>query len=173
MELQYSLHQIISLDSFMYCEEEYEFRAVESEDRPSNVESKPTYGGVTSGGCTKVQTAPCAYEQRAEAKRDDPESAPLRWFWHPNWRGVARSGGIGRRILHLFCGSVRTIGPAWLRESGDLYSYSVCEDAAWRRCARKWSISKSQSIRKISELSLQSTRQTDLSASSGTAHFTS
>ena len=106
----------------MYCEEEYEFRAVESEDRPSNVESKPTYGGVTSGRCTKVQTAPCADEQRAEAKRDDPESAPLRWFWHPNWRGVARSGGIGRRILHLFCGSVRTIGPAWLRESGDLYA---------------------------------------------------
>jgi hypothetical protein len=65
-----------------------------------------------------VQSAPYAYDQGAEAKPDDPESTPLRWFCHhPRWE-EARSGGIGRRILHLFCGSVDTTDPAKRRAWG-------------------------------------------------------
>ena len=77
MERQYSLHQNISTESFIYCEEEQEFRGEESDERPGNVEEKPTDRGVTSGGYVKVQIIPCAYDQRAEAKRDNPESTPL------------------------------------------------------------------------------------------------
>ena len=67
-EHQYSLHQSTCIDSFIYCEEKYKFRSAESEERPTNVEDKPTDSGVTSGGYTKVQAAPCAYEQCAQAK---------------------------------------------------------------------------------------------------------
>ena len=77
VELPYSLQQSISTDSFIYCEEEEEFRGVESDERPRDVEEKPKFSGVTSGGYVKVQIIPCAYDQRAQAKRDDPESAPL------------------------------------------------------------------------------------------------
>ena len=55
-----------------------------------------------SGEYVKVWIVPCAYNHGAEAKRDDPESAPLLWFWHPHLWGVARGSGIGRRIRHLF-----------------------------------------------------------------------
>ena len=77
VEPQYPLHQNLSIDSFIYCEEEQKFRGEESDERPRNVEEKPTDRGATSGGYVKVQIVPCSYDQRAEAKRDDPESAPL------------------------------------------------------------------------------------------------
>ena len=40
-----------------------------------------------------------------KTKRDDPKSSLLLWFSHPPIMGVARTGSISCRILHLFCGS--------------------------------------------------------------------
>ena len=97
---------------FIHCSEEQEFRGAESEERQRHPDEKRTGSSVTSGGYVKVRVVPRAYDQGAEAKRDDPESAPLLWFWHPHSWGVARSGGIGRKILHLLLGSVKTIGLA-------------------------------------------------------------
>lgn len=71
-----------------------------------------TGGGVTSGGYVKVYSIPRAHEYGGEADRDDPESAPLLRFFPPQIWGVARGGDIGRRVLHLSCGSVKTIDPA-------------------------------------------------------------
>ena len=102
MELQDFLQQNSCSNSFIYCEVEQELWCEESEDHPRNLEEKATGGGVTSGWYVKVQSAPYAYDQGAETKEDDPESAPLLWFFHPQIWDVARSGAIGRRILHLF-----------------------------------------------------------------------
>ena len=77
---------------------------------------------MTSDGYVKVQSAPYAYNQRAEAKQDDPESAPLLWLSHPQVWGVARSGGTGRRVLHMFYGSVKTVDPQ-SEERWVLYGY--------------------------------------------------
>ena len=107
----YFLHHSISTDSFIYCEVEQELWCEESDDHPKHLEEKAMGVGVMSGGYVKVQSIPCAYDQGAEAKQDDPESAPLVWFWHPYLWGVARSSGIGCRIPHLFCGSVKAIDP--------------------------------------------------------------
>ena len=66
-----------------------------------------------------MQSTPYADDQGAEAEPYDPKSAPLLWLPHPQIWGVARSGDIGRRILHLFCGSVKTID----EERGVLHGY--------------------------------------------------
>ena len=112
VELQYCLQQPTSLDEFIDCEEEQEFWGAESDECPRHLGDKPTDSRVTSGGYLQVRVVPCAYDQGAEAKRNDSESPPLLWFWHPYLWGVAGSGGIGRKVLHLFCGSVKTIDPA-------------------------------------------------------------
>jgi len=98
--------------SFNAIKQEQELRREESNEHPKHLEDKATCGAVTFGGNVEVQSAPYAYDHSTEAKRDDPESAPLFWFWHPRVWGVVRSGGIGRRILHLLCGSLQTTGPA-------------------------------------------------------------
>jgi len=59
-------------------------------------------GGVTPGGYVKVQGTPYAYDQGGETEPEDPNSAPLPWFCHPQIWGIAKSGSIGRRIFHLF-----------------------------------------------------------------------
>ena len=109
MELQHFPQQSTSTDSFIYCEEEQELRCEESEEHPKHMEEKAPCLGVALGGNVEVQSAPYADDQGAEAKRDDPESAPQLWFFHPQIWGIARSGGIGCRIIH---GSVKTVGPA-------------------------------------------------------------
>ena len=96
----------------MYCEEEQGLRCDESNDHPRHLDENATSDGVTSDGYVKVQSAPYAYDQGAEAKRDDPKSTPLLWFSHPLIWGVARSGSICCKIFHLFCGSVETMDPA-------------------------------------------------------------
>ena len=68
----------------------------------------------------KVQSIPYAYDQGAEAKPDDIESAPVVWCFPPPLWAAVRGGGIGRGILHLFCGSVKTIEPHQSEERGDL-----------------------------------------------------
>ena len=83
VELQYSLHQSTSTDSFIYCQEEYEFRGAESDERPGDLDEEATDNGITVGGYIKLQSIPCEYEQAAEAKQDDPKSAPEVWFFPP------------------------------------------------------------------------------------------
>jgi len=74
-----------------------------------------------SGGYAKVHSAPCAYDQGADAERDDPKSALLLWFSHPQiWR-VAGGGGIGVRVLHLFYVAGMIIGSATWRASGSTW----------------------------------------------------
>ena len=125
VDRQYFLHHNLNTDSFIYCEEEQDLRCEESGDHPIHLEEKATSIGVTSGGYVKVQSIPCAYDQGAEAKQDDPESAPLVWFWHPHLLGVA-SSDIGRRIPHLFCGS--GWGSTWLRERPAIYTRAYYMD---------------------------------------------
>ena len=112
VESQHPLQQHPSIDPFIYCEEEQEFRSEESDEHPKHLEEKATSGGVTFDGYVKVQSAPYANDQGAKTERDDPEGAPLLWFSLPQVRGVARRGGIGWRITHLFGGSVEMIDPA-------------------------------------------------------------
>jgi hypothetical protein len=83
VELQHVLQQNTSTDSFIYCEEEQELRCEESKDHPKHLEEKATGVAMTSGGYVKVQSAPYAYDQGADAKRNDPESAPLSWLFYP------------------------------------------------------------------------------------------
>ena len=64
------------------------------------LEEKATGSGITVSGYIEVQSLPYAYDQGAEAKPDDIESAPVVWCLTPPLRVVARSGGIGRGILH-------------------------------------------------------------------------
>ena len=106
VELQHFLQQNTSHNSFIYCEEEQDLWCDESDEHPRHLDEKATGSGVTFGGYVEVDSAPYAYDQGAEAKRGDPKSAPLLWFCHPLIRGVARSGSISCRILHLFFGSV-------------------------------------------------------------------
>ena len=112
VETQYFLQKNTSSDSFGYREIEQELRCEESEDHPRQLEEKATGAGVTSDGYIEVQSAPYAYDQGAEAKRDDPNGAPLLWFCHPYIWGVASSGSTVYKILHLFGESVETIDPA-------------------------------------------------------------
>ena len=104
--------QNTSRNPFIYCEVEQELRCQESDEHPNYLDEKATGIGVTFGGYVKVQSAPYAYDQGAEAERDNPKSAPLLWFSHPPRWGVARNGSIIPGILHLFCGSVKTIDAA-------------------------------------------------------------
>ena len=101
VRFQYPLQQNSGIDPFIYCEVEQDFRCEESDEHPSHLEEKATGGGVTSDGYVKVQSAPCAYDQGAEAERDNPKRSPLLWFFHPQIWGVGRGGGIGCRILHF------------------------------------------------------------------------
>jgi hypothetical protein len=70
---QHFLQQNTSIDPFIYCEVEQDLRCEESDEHPRHLEEKATGGGVTSGGYVKVQSAPYAYDQGAEAERDDPK----------------------------------------------------------------------------------------------------
>ena len=110
--LQYNLQQITSRNPFIYCEEEQDLRCEESDAHPRHLEENVTGEGVTSDGYVEVQSAPYAYDQGTEAKRDDPKSSSLVWLSHPLILGVTRSRSITSRILHLLCGSVKTIGRA-------------------------------------------------------------
>ncbi len=101
VELQHLLQQQGGRNPFIYCEVKQDLRCEESEDHPRHLEEKATGGSVTSDGYVKVQSAPYAYDQSAEAERDDAKSAPLLWFSHPQIWGVARSGGIGCKIIHF------------------------------------------------------------------------
>jgi len=112
VELQYFLQQGTSTDSLIYCHEEQELRCEESNDHPKHMEEKATGGSVSSDRYAEVNGIPYAYNQGVEAKHDDPESAPPSWFCFPRKWGVPRSGGIGRRIIHLSCGSVKATNPA-------------------------------------------------------------
>jgi len=112
VELQHFLQQSTSTESLIYREVEQELRCEENKDHPKHLEEKATGGGVSSSGYVKVQSTPYAYEQGAEAKREDPESAPPSWLCFPQIWGVAGSGGISRRIIHLFCGPVKATNPA-------------------------------------------------------------
>ena len=77
MELQHFLQQSTSHNPFIYCEEEQALWCEESDEHPRHLDEKATGGGVTFGGYIEVQSAPYAYDQGAEAKRDDSKSAPL------------------------------------------------------------------------------------------------
>ena len=102
---QYYLHQSLRTGQFVYCKEEQELRGAESDDHPEDLEEKATGSGITVDGYVKVQSLPYAYDQGAEAKPDDIESASVVWCLPPPLRVVSRSGGVGCGILHLFCGS--------------------------------------------------------------------
>ena len=91
-------------DPFIYREKEQDLRCEERDEHPKHLEEQALNESMARGGYAKVKSAPYAYDQCTEAKRDDPESAPLLWFSHPQICGVARGGGIGCRILHLFDG---------------------------------------------------------------------
>ena len=118
VELQHSLQQKTSRNSFIYCEEEQELRCDESDEHPRQLDDNTTGGGVTFGVYAEVHSAPYAYDQGTEAKRGDPKGAPPFWFCLPLIQGVARSGSISCRILHLFRGSVKSIDLAKGRASG-------------------------------------------------------
>jgi len=102
VELLHFLYQLYSIYQFIYCEVEQELWVEERDEHPKQLEEKATPGALTFGGYVKVYSAPYAYDQSAEANRDDPESAPMLWFIHPRFLGIARSDSIGRKILHLF-----------------------------------------------------------------------
>ena len=101
MELQHFLQQHASRNHFVYCKVEQELRCEKSDEHPKHLEEKATSGGATFDGYVKVQSAPYAYDQGAEAERDYPKSAPLLWFCLPQILGVASSGGIVYRTLHF------------------------------------------------------------------------
>ena len=67
VELQHFLQQITNRNPFINCEVEQAFRCEESKDHPRHLEENATGDGVTSGGYVKVQSAPYAYDQGAEA----------------------------------------------------------------------------------------------------------
>ena len=77
VEFVHFLQHVTSLNPFMYCEVKQDLRCEESEYHPKHLGEKATGGGVTFGGYAEVQSAPYAYDQGAEAKREDPKSAPL------------------------------------------------------------------------------------------------
>ena len=64
-----------------------------------------------------------AYDQGAEAKPDDPRSAPVVWFLPPLLWVAVRSNGIGPGIIHQFCGSVKIINPQQSEERAVLHDY--------------------------------------------------
>ena len=68
------------------------------------MDEKATGGGVTSDGYGKVQSAPYAYDQGAEADGENPKRGSLLGFSYPQIRRIAGSSGIGCRVLHLFIG---------------------------------------------------------------------
>ena len=112
VHLQHFLQQNTGVDPFICCEEDQELRYEENHEHPRHMEEKATGVGVTIDGYIKVQSTPYAYDRGAEAQREDPQSTPLLGFSHPLIWGVARSDSISRRVVHLFCGSVRTTVPA-------------------------------------------------------------
>ena len=112
VELLHFLQQYTGINPFIYCEEEQELRCEESDEHPRHLEEKTTGDSVTSFGYVEVQSAPYTYDQGAGAKRDNSKRAPPLWFGLPVIWGVARSCGIGCKILHLFCGTVKTTDPA-------------------------------------------------------------
>ena len=76
-----------------------------------------------AGGYVKVQSLPYAYDHGAEAKPDDPGSALVVWFLPPLLWVAVRSNGIGPRIIHQFCGSVKIINPQQSEERAVLHDY--------------------------------------------------
>ena len=104
VELEHSLQQNTSIDPFIYCEVEQDLWCEECKDHPRRLKENTTGGSVTTGGYVKVQSAPYAYDQGAEAKGENPKRGPLLWFSYPQIRRVAWGGGIGCRILHLSIG---------------------------------------------------------------------
>ena len=83
VELQYFLQQHASRNPFIYREVEQDLRCDESDEHPRHLDEKATGDGVTFGGYVEVQGAPYAYDQGAEAKRDDTISTPLLGFSSP------------------------------------------------------------------------------------------
>jgi len=59
-----------------------------------------------------VYSAPYAYGRGGEADREDSKRSPLLVLPNPQIRRIARSGGIGCRVLHLFYGSRQIVGSA-------------------------------------------------------------
>ena len=102
--LEHLLQQKTSPDPFIYCEVEQDLWCEESKDHPKHLKENATGGGVTSGGDVKVQSAPYAYDEGAEAEGENPKRGPLLVFPYPQIRRIAGSGGIGCRVLHLFIG---------------------------------------------------------------------
>ena len=102
VELERLLQQNTSTDPFIYCEVEQGLWCEESNDHPKQLGENATGGGVTSGGHAKVQSAPYAYDQGAEAERENPKRGPLLGFSYPQIRRVAGSGGIMCRVFHRF-----------------------------------------------------------------------
>ena len=77
VQLVHLLQQLINLDPFVYCEVKQDLRCEESKYHPKHLSEKATGGSVTFGGYIEVQSAPYAYDQGAEAYREDPKCAPL------------------------------------------------------------------------------------------------
>ena len=57
---------------------------------------------MTSGGYGKVESAPYAYDEGAEAEGENPKRGSLLGVSYPQIRRIAGSGGIGCSVLHLF-----------------------------------------------------------------------
>ena len=70
------------------------------------MDENATGGGVTSDGYVEVQGAPYAYDQGAKAEGENPKRGSPVGFSYPQIRGIAGSGGIGCRVLHLFIGQL-------------------------------------------------------------------
>ena len=83
VEPQHFLQQHTSPNPFIYCEEEQDLWCEESDEHPRHLDEKATGDSVSSGGYVEVKSAPYAYDQGTEAKRDDPKSASFLWFSHP------------------------------------------------------------------------------------------
>ena len=83
VELQHFLQQNSSPNPFIYCEEEQELWCDERDEHPRHLDEEAAGDGVTFGGYVEMQSAPYAYDNGAEAKRDDPKCPPLLWFSHP------------------------------------------------------------------------------------------
>ena len=89
-----------------------ELQCEESEGHPRHLEEEATGVGIMFDGYVKVYSAPYAYGQGTEAKRDDPKCSPLSWFSHPQRRVVSTSGSIAWKTIHPVCGIVKTTGPS-------------------------------------------------------------
>jgi hypothetical protein len=89
---------------------------------------KAAGGIVVCIGYVKVHSAPYTYNHGGQAEQEDPKCAPLPWSCHPSIRGLAGSGSITSRDLHLLSAPDQAVGPAMGMEPAAVSSEGVLHE---------------------------------------------